>query len=86
MLKLFDSFAGYGGAHYAIKKAKIKFEAVGFSENDPFALLILLQNNLIDGNGQIDFQNVYDYTEREAQEAFARVANHHGWTVKHQKS
>ena len=56
------------------------------SENDPFALLILLQNNLIDGNGQIDFQNVYDYTEREAQEAFARVANHHGWTVKHQKS
>ena len=37
MLKLFDSFAGYGGAHYALKKAKIKFEAVGFSENDPFA-------------------------------------------------
>ncbi len=37
MIKLFDSFAGYGGAHYALEKAKIQFKAVGFSENDPYA-------------------------------------------------
>ena len=37
MIRLFDSFAGYGGAHYALEKAKITFEVVGFSENDPFA-------------------------------------------------
>ena len=37
MIRLFDSFAGYGGAHYALAKAKITFEVVGFSENDPFA-------------------------------------------------
>ena len=37
MIKLFDAFAGYGGAHFSLTKAKIDFEPVGFSENDPFA-------------------------------------------------
>ena len=37
-LRLFEAFAGYGGASFALKKAKIKHEIVGFSENDKFAV------------------------------------------------
>ena len=39
-IKLFDSFAGYGGAHFALKKAKINHKAIGYSENDKFAIEI----------------------------------------------
>lgn len=45
MLKLFDAFAGYGGAHFGLKKAGIKFEAVGFSEIDKFAVEIYQRNH-----------------------------------------
>ena len=37
-LRLFEAFAGYSGASFALKKAKIKHEIVGFSENDKFAV------------------------------------------------
>lgn len=37
-LKLFDAFAGYGGASWGLKKAKIPFEIVGYSEIDKFAI------------------------------------------------
>lgn len=32
MMRVFDMFAGYGGAEFALKKAGIKHECVGFSE------------------------------------------------------
>lgn len=32
MIKVFEMFAGYGGASFALKKANIDFECVGFSE------------------------------------------------------
>ena len=38
MIRLFDAFAGYGGAHFGLKKAKVDFQAVGFSEIDKFAV------------------------------------------------
>ena len=38
MIKLFELFAGYGGASFALKKAKIPFECVGFSEVDKYAI------------------------------------------------
>lgn len=36
-IKLFEAFAGYGGAAFALKRAGIKFEAIGYSEMDKFA-------------------------------------------------
>lgn len=36
-IRLFDTFAGYGGAHFGLKKAGLPHESVGFSEIDEFA-------------------------------------------------
>lgn len=35
-LKVFEAFAGYGGASYGLKRSKIEFEVIGFSEIDKF--------------------------------------------------
>ena len=45
------------------------------------ALLLMLQATLMDGNARVDRYNPYDYTEKEAREAFVRVAKDHGWSV-----
>lgn len=39
-LKVFEAFAGYGGASFGLQKAKIPFEVVGYSEIDPDAVEI----------------------------------------------
>jgi DNA (cytosine-5)-methyltransferase 1 len=64
-IRLFEAFAGYGGASFALGKAKIKHEIVGFSENDKFAV------ELYEGNHpgvknfgditQIDPKNLPDF-------------------------
>jgi DNA (cytosine-5)-methyltransferase 1 len=36
-IRVFEAFAGYGGASFALERARIPFETVGFSENDKFA-------------------------------------------------
>ena len=36
-IRLFDTFAGYGGAHFGLKKAGLPHEGIGFSEIDEFA-------------------------------------------------
>jgi DNA (cytosine-5)-methyltransferase 1 len=36
-IKVFEAFAGYGGASYGLKKAGIPFEVIGYSEIDKFA-------------------------------------------------
>jgi DNA (cytosine-5)-methyltransferase 1 len=36
-IRLFEAFAGYGGASFALKRAGIPFESIGYSENDKFA-------------------------------------------------
>lgn len=38
VLKTFEAFTGYGGAHYGLKRTKLKFEIVGISEIDKFAI------------------------------------------------
>tara|TARA_B100001146_G_C16165775_1_gene427749 strand:+ start:618 stop:1583 length:966 start_codon:yes stop_codon:yes gene_type:complete len=43
-LKLFEAFAGYGGASFGLKKAKIKHKIIGFSENDEDAVEIYSLN------------------------------------------
>lgn len=45
MIKLFSMFSGYGGAEFALRKANIPFECVGFSEIDKFAIQCYLQNH-----------------------------------------
>ena len=44
MIKLFEMFAGYGGASFALKKAGVPFECVGYSEIDKFAVQCFEQN------------------------------------------
>jgi hypothetical protein len=45
MLKLFEMFAGYGGASFALSKAGIEFECVGYSEIDKNAIKIYNLNH-----------------------------------------
>jgi len=44
MLKVFEMFSGYGGASFALKKAKIKYKTIGFSEVDSVAIQCYKQN------------------------------------------
>ena len=43
-LRVFEAFSGYGGAHFALKKAKACFKVVGFSEIDEQAIKIYETN------------------------------------------
>lgn len=43
-IKLFEAFAGYGGASFGLSRAKIPFKTIGFSEIDKFAIEFY-QNN-----------------------------------------
>lgn len=45
MIKVFDIFAGYGGAEFALKKAGIEHECIGFSEIDKYAIQCFKQNH-----------------------------------------
>ena len=40
MIKIFEMFAGFGGASFALKKAGIEFETVGYSEIDKYATML----------------------------------------------
>jgi len=44
-IRLFEMFAGYGGASFALKKAGIPFDCVGYSEIDKFAIQCYNQNH-----------------------------------------
>lgn len=46
-LRVLELFAGYGGAGFALKKANIEFECVGFSEIDKFAIQCYQQNHKV---------------------------------------
>ncbi len=43
-IKVFEGFAGYGGASFGLKRSGIKFEVIGMSEFDPFASALLKAN------------------------------------------
>ena len=44
-IRVFEAFAGYGGASFGLKKAKIKHEVVGYSEFDKYASEIFELNH-----------------------------------------
>jgi len=44
-LRLFELFSGFGGASFALRKADIPFECVGFSEIDKYAVQCYEQNH-----------------------------------------
>jgi len=50
-IRLFEGFAGYGGASFGLKRAGISFETVGYSEIDRFASALYDANHR-DGDGQ----------------------------------
>ena len=43
-IRLFEAFAGFGGASFALKRAKIKHHTIGFSEFDKFATDLYQKN------------------------------------------
>jgi DNA (cytosine-5)-methyltransferase 1 len=45
MLRVFEAFAGYGGASFALKRAKIPHKTIGFSEFDKFAIELYEKNH-----------------------------------------
>ena len=45
MIRLFEAFAGYGGASFALRKANIPFTLVGYSEIDRYAIKCFEQNH-----------------------------------------
>lgn len=44
-IRMFEAFAGYGGASFALKRANIPYEVAGFSEIDKFAIQIYQANH-----------------------------------------
>ena len=54
MIRLFEAFAGYGGASFALKKANIPFILVGYSEIDKYAIKCFEQNHLGKNYGNIN--------------------------------
>lgn len=63
-LKLFEMFAGFGGASFSLKKAGIDFETVGYSEIDRFAIKCYEQNHNHNKFGRInDCKNYGDATK-----------------------
>ncbi len=63
-MKLFEMFSGYGGASFALKKAGIDFECVGFSEIDKYALQCYEQNHKGENFGdctKIDPNDIPDF-------------------------
>lgn len=47
----------------------------------PIAFLLVLKEHIVEGEGRIDMSSRYDYTEKEAEEAFKRSAQTHGWKI-----
>ena len=44
-IRVFETFAGYGGASFGLKKAKIDHQVIGFSEFDKYADIIFTKNH-----------------------------------------
>lgn len=44
-LRVFEAFAGYGGASFALKRTGINYKVIGYSENDKFASALYEKNH-----------------------------------------
>jgi hypothetical protein len=60
---------------YNVKKIFILVRPINTLES----VFIMIRAEMSSGGARLDLSNFSDYTEREAQEAFYRVAQHHGW-------
>jgi len=47
--------------------------------NDIESILVQIRSEMLSGGARLDLNNKSDYTEKEAQDAFSRVAKQHGW-------
>lgn len=65
-VRVFEGFAGYGGATYGLKRAGINFEVVGYSEFDKFASALYDANHK-DKNGN-PIKNWGDITKIKPEE------------------
>lgn len=45
MIRVFEGFAGYGGASFGLKRANIPHNVIGYSENDKFAIEFFENNH-----------------------------------------
>lgn len=64
VLKLFSAFAGYGTDNFALKRIGIKYECVGYSEIDKYAIICFQQNHGSKNYGDIsniDWNTVPDF-------------------------
>ena len=64
-IRLFEMFSGFGGASFALKKAGIDFETVGYSEIDKFAIQCYEQNHSVLCYGSPIPENLGDATKIE---------------------
>jgi len=64
MIKLFEMFAGYGGASFALKRIGIPFECVGYSEIDKYAKQCYEQNHNL-GHKPLDKGNCLNINPNE---------------------
>lgn len=60
MIRLFEAFAGYGGASFALAKAEIPYEVVGYSEINIYAIQCYAQNHRSKNYGDITKINPED--------------------------
>lgn len=60
MIKIFEGFAGYGGASFGLTKANVEFECVGYSEIDKGAIKCYEQNHKGKNYGDITKINPND--------------------------
>lgn len=84
-IKVFDAFAGYGGATFGMKRAKIPHEVIGYSEINPHAIKIFeLNHKDIKNYGDItkinpkDLPNFDFFTGGFPCQAFSTVGKGHG--------
>ena len=65
-LRVFEGFAGYGGASFGLQRAGIEYEVVGYSEFDKFAAALYDANHR-DPNGD-PIKNWWDITQINPEE------------------
>jgi DNA (cytosine-5)-methyltransferase 1 len=64
MIRLFEAFSGYGGASFALKKAKIDYQLIGWSDIKKAAIKCFERNHYGKNYGditQIDWESVPDF-------------------------
>ena len=44
VIRVFEAFAGYGGASFGLKRSGLKYKVIGMSEFNPFASKLLEAN------------------------------------------